>query len=85
MPAVHRRHTEGGGVNIEVRIRHELDEKGETLCDWPIDRLEELVEGVGAWGVFVASTGYSASNIASGQFVIGSGRPFFDLVVHDDA
>ena len=66
---------------IEVRIRSEDNPQGKRLCDWPIDRLDELVRYLKEWGVLTPSLEV-ASNVW-GQFNLDP-VPHFDVFVSED-
>jgi hypothetical protein len=71
-------------MNVKVRIRDAEDTSDYELCEWPLDRLEELPETLRAWGVMTEHRGPDESQNTSGEFHVTNGSAYFLLIVHGD-
>ena len=69
-------------MNVEVRIRADMDDKTVPFTTWPIERLEELGILLSQWGVY---DGEAVSHDISGQFVISERAGFFEIMVGVEA
>ena len=64
---------------VEVRLRRAEDADGRRLCDWPIDRLDDLIRILGMWGVFDGDAVASHDDF-TGEFRLDP-VPHFDISV----
>ena len=62
---------------VEVRIRTVFDARPVHLTDWFIHDLDTLLSELKAWGVY----NEEGSDELSGQFVVGDGGAYFELIV----
>jgi hypothetical protein len=64
---------------IHVYLRREGERKGVPLCEWPADRLDDLIPTIKRWGIHdeIEPTLY-------GQFFLDDASAHFEVVIAED-
>lgn len=73
--------TTGEAGAVEVRLRHVMEADATALLGFfPLIDLQRVIEQLGRWGVSVDGETSIETNL-SGQFVLGNGETYFEIVV----
>ncbi len=66
---------------IEVRIRHVMEAKAKRLCDWPAERLDDLIPTLNALGVIYD---YEDDDFElTGTVVVTPAAAFFEVLLNE--